>query len=81
MRVRVLYFKGCANSDETLGLVRRVASRQGVDAPIEFVEVRSPEKAIPLRFLGSPTVQIDDVDVDPAARNRADFVFVCRPLR
>jgi hypothetical protein len=78
VRVRVLYFEGCANSDETLELVCRVASAQGVDAPIEFLEVRSLEEAIHLRFLGSPSVQIDGVDVDPAARNRADFGFACR---
>jgi hypothetical protein len=78
VRIRVLYFEGCPNQVETLELVRRVALEQGITAAVEAIEVRSPEEATRLRFLGSPSVQIDGVDVDPAARQRSEFAMVCR---
>lgn len=37
-----------------------------------------PENAERLRFLGSPTVRVNSVDVEPAARRRSDFGFACR---
>jgi hypothetical protein len=78
LRIRVFYFEGCPNTVETFELVRRVAREQGVETAIEAVEVRSSAEATRFRFLGSPTVQIDDVDVDPTARHRTEFAMVCR---
>jgi hypothetical protein len=34
-----------------------------------------------LRFLGSPTVRVDGVDVEPGAEKRRDFAFSCRIYR
>ena len=39
---------------------------------IRELEVRN-EEAARLRFLGSPTVQVDGVDIEPNARNRTSF--------
>jgi hypothetical protein len=36
------------------------------------------EDAVRLRFLGSPSVQIDGLDIDPMARARTDFTLACR---
>ena len=80
VRVHVLYFKGCPNSDATFELVRSTAAAQrGV--VVEPIEVRSEDEARRLRFLGSPTVQVNGVDVDPDARERTDFALVCRLYR
>lgn len=78
MRIEVLYFRGCPNSRATIDLVRRTAVTHGVRSPIETVEVGSLADAVRLRFLGSPTVRVNGVDVDPAARGRSDFGMVCR---
>ena len=40
--------------------------------------VQSLEEAVRLRFLGSPTVLIDGLDIDPTARDRTDYAMVCR---
>jgi hypothetical protein len=40
--------------------------------------VHSPEAAIAERFLGSPTVQVDGVDVELEAGARDDFGLKCR---
>jgi hypothetical protein len=78
VRVQVFYFDGCLNAHETFELVRRVATEQGVETVVETVEVRSAADAAFLRFLGSPTVQVNGVDIEPSARGRSDFTLACR---
>lgn len=78
MRIDILYFDGCPNHLPTTEMVRAVVQSLGIDATIREVEVRDAEEAVRLKFLGSPTVQVDGQDVDPAVRDRADYSFSCR---
>jgi len=64
VRIQVLYIKGCPNVEPTADLVQSVVASQGLETATEIVEVMTPEDAIRLRFLGSPTVRVDDVDVE-----------------
>jgi hypothetical protein len=34
-----------------------------------------------MRFLGSPTIRVNDEDIEPAARRRTDYGFMCRTYR
>jgi len=77
MRIRILYFSGCPNHLPVVEMARRLVARHGLDAEVEQVEV-GPEDVQRLRFLGSPTVQVDGVDIEPAARDRTDFAMSCR---
>lgn len=74
MRIQVLYFEGCPNYRPAIDLVRSIAP----DASVEAVEIQTQEEAVRMRFLGSPTIVVDGVDVEPAARARTDFGFTCR---
>jgi len=78
VHIQVLFLKGCPNSKPTIDLVRRIAETHGITSPVETVEIRSAEEAVRLRFLGSPTVRINGVDIDPNAGGRTDFAMVCR---
>src|SRR5262245_27875316 len=78
MHVRILYIEGCPHSKSTEDLVRRVATSLAIDHGVESVRVDSQEEAVKLRFLGSPTVQIDGRDIEPSARHRTDYALVCR---
>ncbi len=78
MRVQVLYFAGCPNHEPAVDLVRRVTAELGVVVEVEEVEVSSGDDVAALRFLGSPTIQVDGLDVEPAARARTDYGFSCR---
>ena len=78
MKVQVLYFTGCPNHIPTVDLARQVIAEIGLDAEIEEVEVASGDDAAQLRFLGSPTVLVDGVDIEVGARTRMDFGFSCR---
>ena len=78
MQIDILYFDGCPNHLPTTELVRNVVRTLGLDATIREVEVRDAKEAARLRFFGSPTVQVNGQDVDPAVRNRVDYSFSCR---
>jgi copper chaperone CopZ len=78
MRVEVLFFEGCPNHKPAVELARDVARELGVSAEVEEVEVKSQEDVTRLRFLGSPSIHVNGVDVEPQARGRTDFGFTCR---
>lgn len=58
--------------------VRSVAARLGIEIDLRSVRVESPNDAVRERFLGSPTVRVNGVDVDPSAGDRRDFGLSCR---
>jgi hypothetical protein len=80
-RVEILYFEGCPNHEPARALVERLASELRVEPEIDLVEVADPEAAATLRFLGSPTVRVDGMDVEPGAEERRNFAFSCRIYR
>ena len=79
MKLEVLYFDGCPSHDRLLPSLRELAVAHGVrlqERPID-----SSEHAEQARFLGSPSVRVDGVDVEPGARERTDFGLKCRLYR
>jgi copper chaperone CopZ len=78
MKIDVLYFRGCPNHEPTVQRVRDVVDRLGVEAEIDEIEVSREDDPAALRFLGSPTVLVDGVDIDPAQREGVIYGFGCR---
>ncbi len=78
MKIDILYLEGCPNHAHAVQLVRDVVRDLGGDAGVREVEVSSAEDASRLRFFGSPTVQVESEDIDPAVRGRTDYSFSCR---
>lgn len=78
MKVRVFFFDGCPNHRGTLELLRDAARELGVAIELEPIPVSPESDLARLRFLGSPTVQVNGVDIEPSARSRTDFAFGCR---
>ena len=78
MRITVLTFEGCPSGDITHDLVKRVVSEEGVDAVVERVEVSDGQTARARRFLGSPSVHVNGVDIEPARRTDESYGIACR---
>jgi hypothetical protein len=74
MKVQVLFFQGCPNYMAAIDLIKSVAP----NASVEQVEIKSTDDARRMRFLGSPTILVDGMDVEPSARTRTDYGFSCR---
>ena len=73
VRIRILCSEGCANTPPTVDLVRNVAQDLNIPFEIETVMVDTQEQAREMRFLGSPTVQVDGFDIEPSARDSLAF--------
>jgi len=78
MTIDILYFEGCPNHASTVERVREVMRDLHADAVVREIEVKDAADAARLRIFGSPTVQIDGEDIDPAVRGRLDYSFSCR---
>ena len=80
-RLEVLYFAECPNYAHARELLETAAAELGLAAHVELVEVEDADRAVELRFLGSPTVRVDGHDVEPGADEREDYAFACRVYR
>ncbi len=78
MKVEVLYFKGCPHHEPTVELTKQVVSELGLGVSVEEVEVTNGDEANRLRFLGSPSVHVNGVDIEPEARARTAYAMGCR---
>ena len=73
--VHVLYTTGCASTPDTVQRIRDIARDLGIDVRVTRTLVTTQSQAEQLCFLGSPTVQINGLDIDPAARRTNAFGF------
>ncbi len=78
MRIELLYFDGCPNHEAFLPRLHELLADAGLDAAVEQRRVESDEAAQHERFLGSPTLRVDGVDVDHGAADRTDYGLKCR---
>ena len=78
MRIELLYFDGCQSYERFLPRLPELVTDAGLADDVELRRVESPEAAVAERFLGSPTVRVDGVDVEPGAEERSDFGLKCR---
>jgi hypothetical protein len=76
--VEVLYFEGCPNVEVAADHARRAVAGAGDPAVVRLVCIDGDADAMRQRFLGSPTIRVDGVDVDASARERTDFGLQCR---
>ena len=73
VNVKVLTMKGCRATQPTIDLVKTVAREMHVDIDLAVTVVNTSEQAKEERFLGSPTVQVNGLDIEPSARKFHSF--------
>ena len=80
MKVEVFYFEGCPNHKPTVERVKSVMKEQGIVAKVAQVEIAEAETAKAVGFLGSPTIRVNGLDIDPASRSATGVGvgFACR---
>ena len=74
--VTVLYTDGCAGTPPTVDLIKNIAQEMHIPVRLREILVQSPEQVSEQRFLGSPTVQVNGLDIDPAARDNPNYGFM-----
>jgi len=77
LKIRFLYFKGCPNARPALKLLKEVLKEKNIKDKIEVIEIKSEEDAKKYKFLGSPSIQINGLDIEKQKHNSPP-VFGCR---
>lgn len=78
MIVEVFYIAECPNHHATTGQVREELKALNLQAEVREIEVRDQAAAEECKFIGSPTVRINGLDIEPDARNSMSFGLSCR---
>lgn len=78
MKIDVLYFEDCPNRSPTLQRIQEILQEEGCHAEVTEVLVSDAEAARSVKFLGSPTVRINGIDIEPGIADRRDFGLMCR---
>ena len=78
MRIEVLYFEDCPNYVPTIDRLRTVLREEGLSVDVREIEVKDASAAERFGFIGSPTVRINGLDIDAAARSLVGGGLVCR---
>ena len=78
MKIEVLYFDGCPNHEPAVARVRQVLAGEGLSAEVLEVIVSEPSIAQKAGFLGSPSIRVNGLDVEPEARRERACGMMCR---
>ena len=79
--IEILCFDKYPNYDGLEARIRALVARLGHDVPISVRRIASDAQAQEEHFLGSPTVRVNGVDVEPDAGTRCGYGLVCRVYR
>src|SRR5579871_4495246 len=78
MKIEVLYFDGCPNHKPAVERARQLLGEEGASAEVLEVNVSDASIAQKGGFLGSPSIRIDGLDVEPEARATREYGMMCR---
>jgi hypothetical protein len=78
MRIEVLYFEGCPNYRVAIDRLRIAMDTLGIAEDVIEVNITSPTMAQDTRFIGSPSIRVNGLDVEPEARSSRHFGLSCR---
>jgi hypothetical protein len=80
MRVELLFWAGCPSHEKALRELRAVIAEEGLDPDAVVVrEIDTESDAAQERFIGSPTIRFDGVEVQPEPNEPAGLT--CRVYR
>lgn len=74
MKIEVLYFEGCPNHAPVMEMTQRVLARERIEAQIVSIDVQDVQTAMKLRFLGSPSIRVNGVDIEPGRQDDPPFI-------
>ena len=77
MKIQFLYFDGCPSHETALDRLKKAMQLEKINAPIEIKEISTQKEAENFSFLGSPTILINDEDIDLFPQN-PHFALTCR---
>lgn len=78
MKAELLYFDGCTAYQTALKHLKEVIREKKLDAAVKMIKIEGDQQALASRFLGSPSIRINGLDIQPGAEKIKDFSMRCR---
>jgi hypothetical protein len=78
VKIELLYFDGCPAYQTALKHLEEVIKEEKLDERVEMIKIESDEQALRNRFLGSPSIRINGLDIEPGVEAIKDFSMRCR---
>ncbi|MEV4199644.1 DF family (seleno)protein [Micromonospora globbae] len=76
--IEILYFEGCPNHEGLETRIRSLIDNAGIHETITHRRIDSEDQARAEHFLGSPTIRVNGIDVEPDASRRTSYGLMCR---
>ncbi len=77
MKIEILYFDGCPTYKLVEKWLNELREEEGFQFELELINVDSDEKAVQLKFTGSPTVRVNGEELFPPSPE-APYARTCR---
>jgi len=78
MKIELYYFEGCPSYLKAIENVREALRLEGRLEDVALISVESDADAQAKRFIGSPTIRINSVDVEGPEAEEKGYGFGCR---
>lgn len=78
MNIEILYFEGCPNHEPALQRVQDLLKEEDMSAEISQIQISDQTTAREIGFLGSPSIRVNGLDVEPGARTAQEYGMMCR---
>lgn len=72
-KVVISSLAGCGSTAPTIDLIKETAGELGLEIELHTVLISTMEEAVANRHIGSPTIRINGLDIEPAARTVTQY--------
>jgi hypothetical protein len=73
LEVTVLYTEGCPHTESAIENINLISNDLNIPIVLKKIQITSQKEAIKHRFIGSPSIQVNGLDIEPAARETQFF--------
>ncbi len=75
MKIELLYFDGCPSWQSGLTNLKSALRLEGIETDVKLVKVQDDDDAAHLKFLGSPSFRVNNVELWPEERESYSLSF------
>ena len=78
MKIQLYYFDDCPSYQKALDNLKEALRSQELPQEVEMIPVTSEDDAQAKRFIGSPTIRINGIDVEGPEAEEKGYGYGCR---
>jgi hypothetical protein len=75
LNVKVLSIEGCGDTPAAINLIQNTAEELNIEIDLSHKVLTTPAEAEKEKLIGSPTVLIEGLDIEPEMRSETRFGF------